>query len=200
MKRKNEKKIYELLGVNVFRKYILFTWEKIAKFLHIDVGYRLDDMSIDSLKGYKTRAISFAIAHIVCFIICLPIVNGLASGLTNFFLNFYCIIVQRYNYIRIEEIEEKYNKMMELKEKREQRLAKKRRDELEQKYGDALKLMEVFVNNHIVVNKDQETAIKVVESKKFNIPSIPEDIKKTSLDDVIFNDYEKVYTLTKKVV
>ena len=34
---KVEKKIYEYLGVNLFRKYVLFNWEKVLKKLTLIV-------------------------------------------------------------------------------------------------------------------------------------------------------------------
>ncbi len=171
MDRDLEKKIYELLGVNVFRKYVLFTWEKIAGFFHLPIGYRLDDMSIDGIKAYKNRTKSFALAHVFCFFICLPFLYGPLSWIYNIFLNLYCIIVQRYNYIRIEEIEEKYVKYQNLKEKREKR---QREKELAKEYGELLQYIKVFSErvNTEVFPKSQEST-KIVSIRKFNIPDIP---------------------------
>ena len=109
MKHKNiEMKIYEWLGVNIFRKYVLFTWEKIANFLDIDIGYRIKDMSIGSLKKYKTLSKGFAISHaaVLTLFIVLAIIKHttVIYWVVNMGLNLYCIMVQRYNHIRINHI------------------------------------------------------------------------------------------------
>lgn len=125
-KNKNiELKIYELLGVNVFRKYVLFTWEKIAKFFNLDVGYRLDKINTYGLLNYKERAKIFALMHTILLIgwsifqITYP--SSLVDILYNLIINGYCIMVQRYNIIRINNlIEKQIDKYKGKKEKNEE--------------------------------------------------------------------------------
>ena len=112
MKSKNiEKKIYECLGVNIFRRYVLFTWEKIAKLIKLNIGYRIKDGSVDSLKNYKFQSKGFAIAHAILLVIviitglCLP--STLVWWIINIGLNAYCVMVQRYTHIRINALLEK---------------------------------------------------------------------------------------------
>jgi len=112
MKSRNiEKKIYECLGVNIFRRYVLFTWEKITKLIKLDVGYRIKDGSVDSLIDYKTLSKGFAIGHSLLLLII--IIAGVCSPhdiywwITNVGLNTYCVMVQRYTHIRINELLEK---------------------------------------------------------------------------------------------
>lgn len=112
MKSRNiEKKIYECLGVNIFRRYVLFTWEKIAKLIKLNVGYRIKDGSVDSLKSYKSLSKGFAVAHAILLVIivitglCMP--STLSWWIINVGLNTYCVMVQRYTHIRINELLEK---------------------------------------------------------------------------------------------
>lgn len=116
--KKTEIKIYECLGVNIFRKYILFTWEKVAKFLHIKVGYRIKDMSIEGLKDYKIQSKLFALTHfcLLIYIIILAIIKDapVVTWVVNIIINSYCIMVQRYNHIRI-------NRLIDIKQRREKK-------------------------------------------------------------------------------
>ena len=125
MMRKNDKsiemRIYELLGVNIFRKYILFTWEKIAKLLRLPIGYRLDELSVEGCMRYKMMTKAFAIAHLIMYP-CLAIYAILLNPTAPLWhimlwtiLNTYCIITQRYTTLRINRIIKK----MELRQKRQ---------------------------------------------------------------------------------
>ena len=101
-------RIYELLGVNIFRKYILFTWEKIAKSINIDVGYRIDKLNIEGLINYKHNIIGFTIAHSILlldiFVESIIYHMPLSYNLFGIILNSYCIMTQRYNYIRMKQL------------------------------------------------------------------------------------------------
>lgn len=122
--RNTEKKIYELLGVNIFRKYVLGTWEKLWKIFRLDklLAYKITDMSENGLKYYKIQSKGFAAVHIGLLVY--EIINGIlitssmAWWVTNIGLNLYCIMTQRYTHIRINEILEKKE---ELKQRREER-------------------------------------------------------------------------------
>lgn len=105
--RKIEKRIYEFLGVNLFRKYALGLWEKtILKLLHLGEGYHLPSKDTEGLKKYKNKAITYASAHIMGLI--LSLIDFNIFGLL---LNGYCIMVQRYNWIRIDDILRKKEKI-----------------------------------------------------------------------------------------
>ena len=125
MMRKNDKsiemRIYELLGVNIFRKYILFTWEKIAKLLRLPIGYRLDELSVEGCMRYKMMTKAFTIAHLIIYpylaiyAIFLNPTAPLWHIMLWTILNTYCIITQRYTTLRINRIIKK----MELRQKRQ---------------------------------------------------------------------------------
>ena len=130
MKIDKEIRLYELLGVNIFRKKVLFAWEKFAKFFHLDVGYRLDSYKTEDFKEYIGRTKAFAIAHVITFIlselfICTP-TTSLGGHLFIFLLNGYCILTQRYNYLRIKKI-------LDRKQKRDERIAKEEEEKEKEK-------------------------------------------------------------------
>lgn len=151
-KNKNiEMRIYELLGVNIFRKYILFTWEKIAKLIKLDVGYRLDKLNIEGLNNYKINIILFAIGHslVIFFIFVQSIIShkALSDNLFSILLNSYCIMTQRYNYVRINQLIEKMTKRYE-----------RQKDEIKEELRkeDSLLLEHTY---KIVDKKERETSI-----------------------------------------
>ncbi|HBA38001.1 MAG TPA: hypothetical protein DCY94_04705, partial [Firmicutes bacterium] len=78
----------------------------------IDV-YSLESTNIDSLKKYaKHNCIQFSLGHIALLA---------AFGIMQYdnipviMLNVYCILVQRYNFIRIQECLERYDRLIELR-------------------------------------------------------------------------------------
>ena len=115
MKKNIEKRIYEYLGVNIFRKYFLFTYEKLMKLFHIPIGYRLEEKNIDGIKKYKKFLKSFALGHSMLLIMIIISIFYIKMKcyqiILNVGLNLYCIMVQRYNQIRINEILEKYQEL-----------------------------------------------------------------------------------------
>lgn len=93
-KNKNiEMHIYELLGVNIFRKYILFTLEKIFKSINIDVGYRIKKLNIEEVINYKYKTILYAIAHSLILFLYFVVINiyhtSLSYNLFGILLNSY---------------------------------------------------------------------------------------------------------------
>lgn len=115
MKKHNlEKKIYECLGVNIFRKYILFSWEKICGLLDFDPDYRVEDRTINGLKRYKDTSKAFAISHLITMIITVIVLSVIKASLgiyiTNCLIHSYCIMTQRYIHIRINELIERLEK------------------------------------------------------------------------------------------
>ena len=110
---KCEKKFYELIGVNFFRKYILLNFESLLNKVNLSMGYRVSELNIKAFKSYKTQSKYFAIAHAIALVFILlfwPTFLGIV-------LNIYCILVQRYNHIKINELLAKYEKLQKLKKK-----------------------------------------------------------------------------------
>ena len=165
MNKDKELRLYELLGVNVFRKYVLFTWEKIAKFIHLPIGYRIDEYSTTGFKFYQIKAIAFAIAHsgllaytiVDCILSSSPIWNYWLSIL----LNSYCIMTQRYNYIRI-------GKILERKKQRDARIKKQKEEKVIEK-DDSLTLEKELHNG---INKPSFISNKIYEEE--HLPVVEE--------------------------
>jgi len=114
----NEKRLYECLGVNYFRKYVLCSWEKICKLFNLNLGYRVNDFTMKSIKMYKRQIVSFSIAHLACFLF-LTLFGIFKSAniifwMVNIGLNSYCLMVQRYNYIRINKFIERQQKISDM--------------------------------------------------------------------------------------
>ncbi len=102
---KVEKKIYEYLGVNLFRKYVLFNWEKVLKKFNFDCSYHIDKLDYDSIKNYKEIMKSYAIAHLITMIVAsFFLIDVIPVLVLNIILNGYCIMTQRYNTIRANDI------------------------------------------------------------------------------------------------
>ena len=128
-KLKIEKKIYELLGIKVFRK-LVFTLEK---FLHIkdkkkNINYHLKQKNLSSIQDFKKYLFyngSIHIRNLIRGIIIIPIM--LLFSINTIFIisliallikDLYCVMLQRYNWIRICETEKK------LQAHRERKIAK----------------------------------------------------------------------------
>lgn len=172
MKRKNiEKKIYESLGINFFRKYILFSWEKICKIFNFDPGYRIASKNIKGLKKYKKLSIGFANSHLL--VIVLAIILGILNQasivffIVHILINSYCIMTQRYNIIRIDEIIEKHNKLEKNKTK---------------------KLIEnnnKIINNICEIKNRLESNTQNKYLSKSHVPVINDDIISLSVSNVV---------------
>lgn len=143
MKNKNiEIKIYELLGIKIFKKvaigfvYILFYpfLLKIPKSERKEVFYNFKGNyfikkghGIQDLKDFKKYLLFNAIVHIVSLLFCIPsficILIGNASLIETIIMlpciiiNSYCIMLQRYNQIRINNTIEKMKLHEEKKKK-----------------------------------------------------------------------------------
>ncbi len=190
-----EKKFYELIGIKRFRKMafgfrkvlcfpilIFFPKEMRKRFFENPSNYCMKrGNGIQDLKDFKLMLLFNTLIHIWGLWVGIPLVKDLALGIYTalqgllivppFVVNIYCIFLQRYNHIRINEVIEKYEKYEELKEKREKL---NREKEAKEKYDDLLQYIEMFSKNVENLNKSkQEEGLKVVGSKKFNIPEIP---------------------------
>ena len=127
-----ELKIYELLGVKIFRKmafglrdkiWILYTLkmskeERKDYLYHTASNYNLGKVnSLEDIKKFKKELFTNAAIHIWALSLCIPtslkVIAGTASLLTTIFnlfligLNLYCVMLQRYNGIRINQLIEK---------------------------------------------------------------------------------------------
>lgn len=122
-----EKRIYELLGVNLFRKYILGGYQALFNKIFFITGltkryglkdmYKMRNFSTEGLKSYKKWSKVYAIEHICSFII-----QGTVLVLKTprtflicwlslaMIIDVYATMTQRYHHIRINKILEKMNK------------------------------------------------------------------------------------------
>lgn len=115
-----EKNIYELLGVNIFRKYVLFTWNKLCKPIGGAPGYRIKNIAISDIEEYKSQAQVFGFTHVgmligMAVLYYFHIIPHLFF-IVELFLNSYCIMTQRYTCIRINTILEKHKELEKRKE------------------------------------------------------------------------------------
>lgn len=118
--QQNEIKIYRLLGVNYFRKAILwFEKTKNLKKNRKNENYHPSAMDIISLEKYNGFLLYNAFLHSVSmFFVIIYYILELAFGLHNSvvnvimiiisLLNIYCIILQRTNYLKVKEYFNKY--------------------------------------------------------------------------------------------
>ena len=128
-----EKKIYKILGVNIFRRYVLGTYEKIFNFIPNLLGYkgytgyRINDFSTLGLQKFKSKSIGLAIQHVIQFsVVALAYISvAITVGLTPYMLSVWiiCSLLEIYSFmsnrqhcIRIDEILEKRKKIQELLE------------------------------------------------------------------------------------
>ena len=125
-KNKNlEMKIYELLGVKIFRKmaftlaYIIslpkkrkMTKEEWENYNNKTSNYNIGKVKdLDDVKKYKKQMYLNASIHTFGLFLC--IVDLLLGGLDAFFIimtliNVYCIMLQRYNIIRLNKVIKKF--------------------------------------------------------------------------------------------
>lgn len=113
-----EKKIYKLLGVNLFRKYILGPYGKLIKVILKDNHYKIHDFSSKGLEDFKEQSKYFAKVHMCCLVVfnlsyLYMTLSGkfnaclLGAWMTNNFIDLYSIMANRQHCIRIDEILEK---------------------------------------------------------------------------------------------
>lgn len=129
-----EKKIYEILGVKLFKKICMFIYDVIYKTISLSVPkqYRKEFLKskettnytigsikdIEGLKKFKKELLFNGFVHTCGIIICLdfiglnifgetPSIAGVVFNIAFLGVNTYCVMLQRYNYIRIKKAIEK---------------------------------------------------------------------------------------------
>lgn len=127
MKTKEEK-IYEALGVKYFKKFVLLIGYFITRRKKVLDGngsnYFLEDGTVDGMKEYIGDLMSNARGHAIAFLVNIVAASIGTISTTSIIIisvaniiNLYCVMLQRYNYIRVsraikrkELIESKRNK------------------------------------------------------------------------------------------
>lgn len=120
-----EPKIYELLGVLFFQKCV-FKLEKIIHFKDKgkNINYHIKNYNIDQLEEFKKFLYFNGYIHLRNLLILLPVLVIQSIFFSPLFLlytipaiikNAYCVMLQRYNYIRISKLAELKKKQIELR-------------------------------------------------------------------------------------
>lgn len=140
MKNSNKKndlelKIYEALGVKQFRS-LVFRLEKVIH--HKDKGkninYHVKRMNVDQLENFKKYLYFNGFIHVRNSILLsiIILVNvfafskaSLAILILDLIKNLYCVMLQRYNYVRINDTITKMNSFFERRNKRREEEFKK---------------------------------------------------------------------------
>ena len=142
MKKNIEMKIYEILGVKVFKKLVfaianiiimLFIRNKEKRkerLYHTANNYCIGELSLEAIKKFKKQLYMNAQLHAISLVYFIPdflkFIGGIASlsasviPLTCIVINLYCIMLQRYNCIRINQVIEK----VELRKERQKNTIK----------------------------------------------------------------------------
>ena len=130
-----EIKFYEKIGVKHWKKFIMWIEAKLipdCKYRNV-FNYNLKSISITSAKRFKKMLIYNASIHFVVGVYCIYcIIKNILSSrvlafstpiyIILFFVNLYCVLLQRYNWIRI-------NKVLKKKKLIDQRVNKKNNTE-----------------------------------------------------------------------
>ena len=107
-----EQKIYRLLGVNLYRKFVIKVKKKYDKWRgkgDTD-NYFLKDYSDEGIMYLKEQLIKNAKIHMVGVIVCFPclLLNEhlwiQLVALVVLLHNLYCVMIQRYNLLRINSL------------------------------------------------------------------------------------------------
>ena len=196
-----EKKIYELLGVNIFRKYFLFTYEKLWKPFGGTPGYRIKNKTINDIEGYKSQAKGFAIAHFI-FLICVVGIYYFFHVLTELqlitqlILNPYCIMTQRYNCIRINEILEKH-KALEKRKEEKQRLLDHQQELNENADNSEDMLINVSKKNVEQINQKQSEEKEPFDINNYSYTNFKQ--KNGNLDEIPTMNFNEEENIQKNV-
>ena len=124
-KKNIELKIYECLGIKQFQKCV-FALEKVIHFKDKgkNINYHIKNYSIDKLEEFKKFLYFNGVIHvrnsiglIVLLILQILFLNPivLIYVIPSLIKNIYCVMLQRYNYVRINEVIEIKKKIIENK-------------------------------------------------------------------------------------
>ena len=134
MKKNFEMKTYELLGIKYFKKIVLgivyisiipitrnLTKEERIKFMQNNkTNYSLGKgYDLQKLRTFKKSLLFNASIHIYSLISCIKFLSNTFSifAFIILILNIYCIMLQRYNHIRINNVLKKYEPIEHKKKK-----------------------------------------------------------------------------------
>ncbi|MDD2435769.1 MAG: hypothetical protein PHO63_05935 [Bacilli bacterium] len=154
-----EEKIYECLGIKKFKKVVISLGRYVRKNQKISKGdnYFLYKLNTDSIKDYKENgikvnsfihggAVLFCLFNLVTAHSTVSITINVLGGV----VNLYCVMLQRYNNIRLNRIYEK------MKEREEQRNTKN--IELDKKNNElSLKKEPTLLSNNLEIEYLKET-------------------------------------------
>lgn len=105
-----EKKIYEMLGIRQWKKFLLWIMLKIVRnpnnFRHMS-NYYLESYNINAVRNFKKMLWVNGLIHTLGIILGIlsMIKNGVSITMIIFLLiNIYCLMLQRYNWIRIKKV------------------------------------------------------------------------------------------------
>lgn len=188
-RHKVETKIYELLGIKKFKKAV-FKLEKIIhrKDKEKNINYHVkDSRSKKSVNSFKKFLYYNGIIHIKNLLIGIPSITIMA--LLNVKLIFlipyaifllkdvYCVMLQRYNWIKINEFEEKLNSRQQkmIKKETEQLKIEKLNTKLDnvkidkqQMIDNLIAIRSYIINNNNTNNQINDSIINIVEITRNN--------------------------------
>lgn len=180
-KNKNlEMKIYELLGIKIFRKmvfslaYIInlpkkrkLTKEEWENYNNKTSNYNIGKVKdLDDVKKYKKQMYLNASIHTLGLFLC--IVDLLLGGLDVFFIimtliNVYCVMLQRYNIIRLNKVIKKFYPKYEHK-----------KEEIKKELIESDKLLKEHTYKIVKENKKEVNEREVTFEELLNNSSLSE--------------------------
>lgn len=116
----NEIKFYEKIGIRKWKKFVLWLMAIIIPNRNPNIGtnYYLGGYNLKAVESYKIYIWFNALIHtfglIYCFLcVCFGLIESdvtsfkMLLAIIIFIINLYCVILQRYNWLRIKKIQEK---------------------------------------------------------------------------------------------
>lgn len=213
--RNLEKRFYEIIGIRTFKK-MAFALVKFLSlpillclsederhiFLNAPSNYNMKKgHGIKDLKDFKKMLLFNATIHTWGLYKCIPGMKMVFMGsftvaesilmVIPTLINLYCVMLQRYNLIRIHEAEEKHERYQELKKKRQKKLAEEKGREQENKLS-----LEELARLQSLLKMDNSNVRKVVDARPFfNNTKTSEPLS----PDFWLNSSENVKVLKRKI-
>lgn len=172
--RNIEKKLYETIGIKTFRKMAFCLYKILAmpiliflskedrqEYLTLPNNYNMKKGNgIQDLKDFKKWLLFNASFHTWGLYRCIKHITAMILGSTAIgyqilmimpiLINVYCILLQRYNLIRIHEAEEKYERLQELRYKRMEKIIRKSENELSvERINELIDLLNASYNDSL---------------------------------------------------